>query len=86
MTFIRHEGLPEVGCQLYEAKDPGFTTCSAIQRCETCTRNSQGESVCSAVKDYKKWYIKEYGFISGADNIKKEVLKRGPIGCMMKVN
>lgn len=86
LNFIRHEGLPEVGCQLYESRDPGFTQCSALQRCKTCTADAQGNSVCTPVENYKKWYVKEYGFISGPQNIKKEILKRGPVGCMMKVN
>ena len=36
-------------------------------------------------KDYKKTKVAEYGTVSGATNMKKEILARGPITCGIAV-
>ena len=36
---------------------------------------------CSAVSDYKQYWVKEHGFVQGADHMKAEIYKRGPVGC-----
>jgi hypothetical protein len=39
-----------------------------------------GTSQCDAVKNYTRYYVGDYGIVSGADNIKAEIFARGPIG------
>jgi cathepsin X len=36
------------------------------------------------VTKFPKWYVSEYGSVSGADKLKAEIYKRGPIGCGIK--
>ena len=38
------------------------------------------------VKHYKKYKIKEYGTVSGVDNLKAEIFARGPIGFYLQNN
>jgi len=33
------------------------------------------------VTDYNRYWVKEYGSVRGADHMKAEIYKRGPIGC-----
>ena len=35
---------------------------------------------CWPRKNFTRYFVDEYGSVSGADNMKKEILKRGPIG------
>lgn len=79
--FAHQTGIPEMGCQVYEAKDPDQATCSPIQQCKDCKRNSQHESECWAVPNFKRWYTSEYGSLNGPAAMKKEVFARGPISC-----
>lgn len=37
--------------------------------------------VCEPIKTFTKYYVSEYGSVSGADRMKAEIYKRGPIGC-----
>lgn len=48
-----------------------------------CTRDG-----CWAVPEgsFKRWYVEEYGNVSGADRMKAEIYKRGPIGCGIHAN
>lgn len=73
-----HEhGIPEESCQVYTAVNPDKFECSPIQQCATC---APGKG-CSAVLNYPKWFVSEYGSVSGADKMKAEIFKRGPIAC-----
>lgn len=35
---------------------------------------------------FKRWYVEEYGGVSGADRMKAEIYHRGPIGCGIHAN
>jgi cathepsin X len=37
--------------------------------------------VCYPITDFPKYYVSEYGTVGGADQMKAEIYKRGPIGC-----
>jgi len=39
------------------------------------------KSVCSAVENPHKWYVSSYGKLKGVKEMKREILKRGPITC-----
>ena len=45
-----------------------------------------GAGNCEGVKHYKKYKIKEYGTVSGVDNLKAEIFARGPIGFYLQNN
>ncbi len=34
---------------------------------------------------YFRYFAEEYGYVSGAENMKKEIYKRGPIGMLFSV-
>lgn len=36
---------------------------------------------CEPIKKFTKYYVSEYGSVSGANRMKAEIFKRGPIGC-----
>ena len=69
-------GIPEEGCMRYTAQD---MECTDINICRDCGHNYP----CRAVQNYTKYYVTEYGEISGADKMMKEIYARGPITCSM---
>lgn len=82
--FGYKHGIPDDTCQQYIAQDPEVANCSPVQVCEICDPPvpQKGQtSSCSAVSNPKLWYVKSYGFVSGANNMKAEIYKNGPIGC-----
>mmetsp|Transcript_56329 Transcript_56329/g.132745 ORF Transcript_56329/g.132745 Transcript_56329/m.132745 type:complete len:210 (-) Transcript_56329:74-703(-) len=54
------------------------TTGAALDVCRTCTPGSDG---CTPVTNYTTMYIEEYGGVSGEDDLKSEMFKRGPVAC-----
>lgn len=83
--FGNENGIPEDSCQNYLAEN-GDGTCSAIDQCKTCVppvpaADESGQDTCSAVTTFPKWYVSEYGSVSGINNMKAEIYARGPIGC-----
>jgi cathepsin X len=81
LEFAHKHGIPEYGCQVYEAKDPANFTCSDIQRCKNCQRGPTEAPDCWAVGDYPNWYVSEFGAVLGPEAMKKEIFARGPIAC-----
>lgn len=87
LNFIYHEGIHELGCQNYLAKDPKEAFCKEMQKCQTCSFNEETqESQCSEVKGSKVWYVDEFGPLFTDSEIKKEVFARGPVICSLKVD
>lgn len=86
--FAFTQGIPDDTCQAYEAHDP-VDVCSDIENCMTCVPPPPevGETGdCSAVTTYKRYYVKDYGAISGIDQMKAQIYKYGPIGCGVHAN
>ena len=83
--FAHKHGIPDMGCQVYEAKNPSQFSCSDIQTCKNCKWNPDFSQNCWAVNSYPKWYVKEYGSVRGPDAMKKELLARGPMSCQIMV-
>jgi len=85
--FAAHVGVPDVTCMVYEAVDQGpIDDCTKpnIDLCRDCTwppPNPGDKPNCWAKQQFKRYYADEYGYVSGAENMKKEIYKRGPIGC-----
>jgi cathepsin X len=84
-TFGHFNGFSEDSCHQYEAVNPfKGIGCSAIKQCETCNSlMANGTSNCTAVANYTKWFIGDFGFVHGVDNMKAEIMTRGPIVCLM---
>lgn len=88
--FAHSTGIPDETCQSYEAKDPTSFDCSPIQQCKTCVppaprESESGQDKCTAVTNFTRYFVSEYGSVSGADNMKAEIYMRGPIACGMDV-
>jgi len=83
--FAYDEGIPDSSCEQYVAHDPSSFKCGAIDKCKDCTWppcpvGQTCQDKCWAV-DYKKYYASHYYSLSGADKMKAEIYKNGPISC-----
>jgi len=58
----------------------GDWTCTDINVARTCSTFPPAGK-CSAIKQYPNVSISEYGSISGAEAMQKEIYNRGPISC-----
>ena len=80
--YAKEAGIPDQTCQQYVASN-GDGQCSPSEICETChpTNGSFSPGQCDAVQTYETWKVSEYGGVAGADKMKAEIYKRGPLGC-----
>lgn len=76
--WIADHGVGPETCQNYAAAGDGME-CTAVNRCENCDPDGN----CTAVDDYPRFYIEEFGALVGIDQMKAEVLARGPIACQV---
>eukprot|EP00744_Colponema_vietnamica_P017246 GILI01024219.1.p1 GENE.GILI01024219.1~~GILI01024219.1.p1 ORF type:complete len:298 (-),score=68.24 GILI01024219.1:136-1029(-) len=76
-NYFKTTGIEEESCQLYLAVGNG-TQCSTIHTCENC---DPATGICYPIQNYTKWYASEYGTVQGVDNIKAEIVARGPVVC-----
>lgn len=78
--YAHRHGIPDQTCQAYQAKN---LQCDQFAICETCwpSKESFTPGVCEPIKKFAKYYVSEYGSVSGAERMKAEIYKRGPIGC-----
>ena len=78
-------GIPDETCQAYRAQNED--ACDDIHVCEECfageTDASFWPGTCHLVPEasYKKYFVSEYGKVSGVDMMKSEIFSRGPITC-----
>uniref|UniRef100_A0A0N5AS62 cathepsin X n=1 Tax=Syphacia muris TaxID=451379 RepID=A0A0N5AS62_9BILA len=66
-------GLVEEGCNNYKAVNG---ECNPFHRCGTCWQDS-----CFAIRNYTRYYVNDYGQLSGRENMMKEIQEYGPIAC-----
>jgi cathepsin X len=85
LAKIHNHGIPDETCQAYVGKN--LNSCDAIHTCEECHPGDTPETfvpgVCKAVTKFSKWWVSEFGDVNGAENMKKEIFKRGPITCTL---
>jgi len=89
--FLEQTGVPDMTCQQYDAADhKPVEDCSkpGLNICRDCSwppppPGQQGN--CRVVNNFTRYYASEYGQVSGAENMKKELYKRGPIACTIDV-
>jgi len=85
--FAANVGVPDFTCLVYEAVDGGpVEDCTKpnINLCRDCTwppPNPGDRANCWARKNFTRYYADQYGYVSGVTDMKKEIWKRGPIGC-----
>lgn len=80
-AWIYKNGLPDVTCQQYQAKN---MECSAINTCMNCDHDP--EVGCSAVKNYPMITLSEFGTAHGDDEIMAEIYARGPVSSNIDAN
>jgi cathepsin X len=85
-----HTGIPDSSCMQYEASNIDSWTCSDIQVCRDChgpppAEGESGIENCWAVENWKRYYVSNYYSLEGADNMKSEIYKNGPISCGIAV-
>ena len=82
-NYILSNGIPSDTCNQYNASghDTG-NVCNELSICSTCPSHNSG--VCIAQSPYQLWFIKEYGQVSGVENMTR-ALQDGPIVCSMAV-
>jgi len=71
--WVAENGIPEVTCQAYEAKD---NTCSPENTCRNCDPSTKK---CFAVTKYPVIEIDQYGTVTGDAAIQAEIFARGPV-------
>ena len=88
--FANTHGIPHMSCEQYEAHniDSRAQLCSDFAVCRDCMgppppANETGFDTCWAIdeKDWTHYYASGYGRVSGADRMKAELFKNGPISC-----
>ena len=96
--FIKsYGGIPYDSCQSYLAcssdSNEGFcgsiknlTNCDSSNICKTCSTFTNQGGKCVGIKNYPNATILKYGAVKGEQNMKKEILNRGPIACGINAN
>ena len=84
--YAYYTGIPDSSCIQYVAKNLGKSKCDPIDVCRDCrgpppAEGDSGLENCWAVTNYKRYYASNYYSVSGADQMKAELFKNGPIGC-----
>ena len=64
----------------------GAWDCKAENVCRTCSTFSASGGECVEVDHYPNATVVEHGDVSGADNMAKEIMARGPIACGVDAN
>lgn len=87
--FAYEKGIPDSSCEQYVAHDLNKSHCDAIDLCKDCTWppcpvGETCQDKCWAV-DYKKYYASHYYSLRGAEKMKAEIYKNGPISCGIMV-
>ena len=77
---IYTNGIPHETCRQYESKN-GIVdddwSCPAKSKCLDC----DPDKGCSAVPEYKAYFLDDFGPIVGVEQMKTELYKRGSISC-----
>lgn len=77
-AWAYNHGIPHETCQNYVAIGAG-TECVPENICRNCDPDGN----CTAVLDFPKVKVSEFGDVSGEDNMIAEVAMRGPIACQI---
>jgi cathepsin X len=78
-AWVHKNGIPEVTCQQYQAKN---MECTDMNTCMNCEPNKP----CYAITNYPKITISEFGTVYGEENIMSEIYARGPVSAYINAN
>jgi cathepsin X len=78
-------GIPDSSCVQYVASNLDHS-CTAADVCKDCKspappEGDDGQYNCWAVANYRHYYASDYYSFAGADKMKAEIFKNGPISC-----
>lgn len=84
--YAYYTGIPDSSCIQYVAKNLDKNQCDPIDVCRDCSwpppaEGDSGLENCWAVTNYRRYYASSYYGVYGADQMKAELYKNGPIGC-----
>ena len=82
--FVFDKAAYPNGCNFYKAESPapGDAVCDAMATCSQCLKDTTTSPVvCAPIEKPPEFGIKAYGKISGAEQMKREILNEGPIAC-----
>lgn len=89
--YAYQTGIPDSSCEQYIAKNLDKSDCTPFDICRDCRGPPPEEGQqpdygnCWAVDNYKKYFVSDYYGLSGADKMKAEIYKNGPISCGLMV-
>ena len=79
--FVHLHGMPDSSCFNYEAADYPDKW-EPIDVCRTCSfDNNKSSGNWTAINNYHKYFVSEYGYVYGIHFMKSEIIQRGPISC-----
>lgn len=75
--FVQQSGIPIDTCLQYDANDDD---CTPMNTCRNC-KGPPGQGTCFPMPEgnFTRWYVDEFGDVSGVDNIMAEIYARGPV-------
>jgi cathepsin X len=76
--YMNEQGVPQEGCNNYQAKDQ---ECTPFNQCGTFPAPKADSEV---ITNYQKFFISEYGRISGREQMMQEIFHAGPISCSIR--
>jgi cathepsin X len=87
--FAYKNGIPDSSCEQYVAENSDHSRCTDMDLCKDCTWppcpvGETCQDKCWAV-DYKHYYASNYYSLRGAEKMKADLYKYGPISCGIEV-
>ena len=81
-----NNGMVHSSCEQYTAYNLQDRMCEDIDICRDCSwpppaEGEDGLSGCTAVTPAHRYYVNEYYYVTGADQMKAELYAHGPISC-----
>lgn len=78
-NFFKNVGVVEESCAAYTGEGNG-RECTPLNTCRNC---DPGDTPCYPITNFTRFYAKEYGMVHGIENIKAEIVARGPVVCYL---
>ncbi|CAI2362047.1 unnamed protein product [Moneuplotes crassus] len=80
--YIKDNGITDETCSAYLARGhKNGADCEAQYLCKNCDKYGN----CWPMEEYPKYYVEDYGFVSGEKDMMEEIYNWGPISCTIAV-